>query len=240
MSEQSRPLIHTNTAPPPTATQPQNGLPNRSFTYPLQGLVHLIARRSLHPPLISRLVPLGLLSLFTVGFMFALLWFPHIFVLGLFHEPFPQSTAVTMILTESAGLVQAIAEAFMTEYQIIDVFDITMLSETKRVPGLKRRIEVMIKSTRSLGIDENGDKRLGEHRFNPLQKNKVSLRLGIYFLLELPLCLIPMVGTPLFLCLQGSAAFNCPTMAKKMSLIRSRIPCRTRLSLPLFSPLGME
>ena len=167
---------------------------------------HLIARRSLLRSLTSRVVPLVLLSLFTFAFMFTFMWFPHVFVLGLFHEPFPRSAAATMILTECAGVVSIVAEVFMTERQIVDVFDTVLLSETKRVRGLNRRVEVMIKSTRNFEMDENGDKRLGPHRLNPLQKNREALRMGVYFLLELPLCLVPAVGTPLFLCLQGSTS----------------------------------
>lgn len=206
-----RPLIpRIDTAPPPTQLNPQNGLPNRSFIYPLYGMAHLIAHRSLHPSLYSRVIPLCLLSLFTVGFMFTFLWLPHVFVLSLFHEPFPKSAAATMILTESAGIVAIVAEAFMTEKQIVDVFDIVLLSATKRVRGLNKRAEAMIKATRDLEMDESGDRRLGAHRVSPFVKFKEGLKMGAYFVFELPLCLIPVVGTALFLCAQGTYLHSLP------------------------------
>ena len=213
MSEQSRPLIRhidheesDDGAPPPPAQLRRhniNSLPNRSFIYPILGMVHLARHRSLHPSLISRVLPLCLLSLFTVFFMFAFLWLPHVFVLSLFHEPFPKSVAATMILSEAAAIVAIVAEAFMTEKQIVDVFDIVLLSATKRVPGLSNRIETMVKAARNLDMDENGHRRLGAHKVNPYQKFKEGLKMGVYFVLKLPLCLIPVVRTSLFLCMQG-------------------------------------
>jgi hypothetical protein len=204
MSEQARPLLPPLiTNPPPTPKPPTHGLPNRSFIYPIHGISYLIAHRSLHPSLYSRIVPVGLLSLFVVAFMFTFLYLPHVFVLSLFHEPFPRSAAATMILSESAGIVAILAEAFLTEKQIVDVFDIVLLSRTKRVRGLNKRAEAMIRAARILNVDENGDRRLGTHIISPYVKFREAIKMGCYFVLELPLCLIPVVGTALFLCLQG-------------------------------------
>ncbi|KAA8903595.1 hypothetical protein FN846DRAFT_953899 [Sphaerosporella brunnea] len=202
-NRQSSPLLDPLIAKPPPTPQPTKGLPNRSFVYPIQGITHLIAHRSLHPSLYSRVVPLCLLSVFIVGFMFAFLWLPHVFVLTLFHEPFPKSAAATMILTESATVVAIAAEAFFTEKQVVDIFDLVLLSGTKRTSGLNRRAEAMIRVTRDLVIDEDGNRKLGEHRVSPYVKFRDSLRMGLYFILELPLCLIPVFGTAVFLCLQG-------------------------------------
>ncbi|KAF8254101.1 hypothetical protein K440DRAFT_517260, partial [Wilcoxina mikolae CBS 423.85] len=154
-------------------------------------------------PLYSRIVPVGLLSLFVVAFMFTFLYLPHVVILSLFHEPFPRSAAATMILSESACIVSILAEAFLTEKQIVDVFDIVLLSRTKRVRGLNKRVEAMIRAARILDVDENGDRRLGTHIINPYVKFREAVRIGCYFVLELPLCLVPVVGTALFLCLQG-------------------------------------
>jgi hypothetical protein len=108
-----------------------------------------------------------------------------------------------MILSESAGIVAILAEAFLTEKQIVDVFDIVLLSRTKRVRGLNKRAEAMIRAARILNVDENGDRRLGTHIISPYVKFREAIKMGCYFVLELPLCLIPVVGTALFLCLQG-------------------------------------
>jgi hypothetical protein len=202
--ENAQPLLDPLIPKPPPTPQPTKGLPNRSFVYPVQGITHLLAHRSLHPSLYSRVVPLCLLSVFVVGFMFAFLWLPHVFVLSLFHEPFPQSAAATMILTESATVVAIAAEAFFTEKQVVDIFDLVLLSGTKRNSGLNKRAEAMIRVTRDVVIDEEGNRRLGDHRISPYVKFRESLRLGLYFLLELPLCLIPVFGTAVFLCLQGA------------------------------------
>ena len=210
MSEHAQPLLAPpiSPRPPPTPQHASQGLPKRSFFYPIHGIPHLLAHRSLHPSLYSRVLPLCLLSLFVVTFMFAFLWLPHVFVLSLFHEPFPRSAAATMILSESATIVALIAEAFLTEKQIVDVFDIVLLSGTKRVPGLNKRAEAMIRVTRDLVVDEDGRRRLGDHRLSPYMKSRESVRIGVYFILELPLCFIPVVGTAVFLCLQGVHLFT--------------------------------
>jgi hypothetical protein len=139
----------------------------------------------------------------TIVMMFTFLYLPHVFVLSLFHEPFPRSAAATMILSESAVIVSLIAESFLTEHQVVDIFDITLLSRTKRIPGLKKRVETMIKAARIMDIDDAGNRRLGRHIYNPYLKFKVGIRMGVYFILELPLCLIPVVGTGMFLAMQG-------------------------------------
>ena len=168
------------------------------------GITHLLAHRALHPSLYSRVGPLALLSLLTVVGMFALLWLPHVVVLGLVGSPFPRSAAATMILSESATLVGLVAEAFLTEKQMVDVFDLVLLSRTKRLRGLGQRAEAMVGAARILDVDDaSGERRLGKHIVDPYVKFREGLKLGVYFVLELPLCLVPAVGTALFICLQG-------------------------------------
>ena len=204
MSESSRPLL-PRPMTVPSATRARR-LPNRSFVYALRGITHLVAHRTLHPSLYSRVGPLALLSLVTVVGMFVLLWLPHVVVLGLVGEPFPRSAAATMILSESAALVGLVAEALLTEKQMVDVFDLVLLSRTKRLGGLGRRAEAMVRAARILDVDdESGERRLGRHIVDPYVKFREGLKLGVYFVLELPLCLVPVVGTALFICLQGRA-----------------------------------
>ena len=196
MSESLRPLLPRPRRGP--------GLPNGSFVYALHGITHLLAHRALHPSLYSRVGPLALLSLLTVVGMFALLWLPHVVVLGLVGSPFPRSAAATMILSESATLVGLVAEAFLTEKQMVDVFDLVLLSRTKRLHGLGQRAEAMVGAARILDVDDaSGERRLGKHIVDPYVKFREGLKLGVYFVLELPLCLVPAVGTALFICLQG-------------------------------------
>lgn len=155
--------------------------------------------------------------------MFTFLYLPHVFVLSLFHEPFPRSAAATMILSESAVIVSIIAESFLTEHQVVDIFDITLLSRTKRIPGLKKRVETMIKAARIMDIDDDGNRRLGRHIYNPYLKFKVGIRMGVYFILELPLCLIPVVGTAMFLAMQGKSLIPVVRIPQREKILMKKI-----------------
>lgn len=115
-----------------------------------------------------------------------------------------------MVLSEAATLVSIIAEAFMTERQQVEVFDRVWISKAEQIsrdnPGLAERMVGMMRECRELqsrmpgGFDEW---LLGEHHKDPFVKWGDSLRVSALFLLELPLNILPVVGTPMFLCLQG-------------------------------------
>lgn len=107
-----------------------------------------------------------------------------------------------MILSESAGVVSILAESFLSEPKIIDVFDTVMLERTTGV-GLRSGVEMVAKARvleRDVGT---GEWRLGEHRKYPFLKFKESMQSTLLFLVELPLNLIPVFGTFLFIYLQG-------------------------------------
>jgi len=105
-----------------------------------------------------------------------------------------------MILTESAAVVSILAESFLTEAQIIDVFDTVLLERTAGI----QHVQDLVARARVLDRDAiTGEWKLGEHRSYPFLKFKASFKSSILFILELPLNLIPVIGTPLFVCLQG-------------------------------------
>ncbi|TFK73815.1 hypothetical protein BDN72DRAFT_134542 [Pluteus cervinus] len=179
-------------------------LPNRSFIYPLYGIPYVLTHPSLHPILLTRIPPLLLVSITTITLLFIFLYIPHVATLALFGQPYPLHYASLMILSESAGIVSILAEAFLTEPQIIDVFDMTMLERTKK-EGL-RVGEDMIGRVRVLerkagGAD--GEWVLGKYRVYPYLKFRESFKCSVLFLVELPLNLIPGFGTPLFFLLQA-------------------------------------
>ncbi|KAI5781890.1 hypothetical protein EDC01DRAFT_723114 [Geopyxis carbonaria] len=188
----------TSTTPllPPPAPRPPL-LPPTSALYPLLGLPYLFTHPQLHPSLLSRLLPLSLLSLLVLSTLFTLLYIPHVLLLTLFHSPLAWSNAALMVLSESASVIALLAEALFTERQLVDVFDTVLLAE------LGVRAEGMVRATRAVEYDDDGQWRLGAHSVDPYLKWRASARITLYFLLELPLNLVPLVGTPLFLLLQA-------------------------------------
>ena len=145
-------------------------------------------------------------SISTITLLFIFLYLPHVAVLALCGQPYPMYYAFIMILSESAGIVSILAEAFFTEPQIIDTFDMTFLERTADA-GLKCG-EEMIGRARVLEKNAaNGEWILGKYRVYPYLKFKESFKCSVLFLVELPLNLIPGFGTPLFFLLQGVCSY---------------------------------
>ncbi|TGZ77667.1 hypothetical protein EX30DRAFT_343891 [Ascodesmis nigricans] len=181
-SEDNAPLLHAR-GPPPR-------LPSLGFLYPIYGIPYLIAHKALHPPLRSRIVPLTLLSLVVFFILFFFLYLPHVLVLSFFHGPLAWVNAAFMILSEGATLIAIIAEAFMTEPQLIDTFDTIFVSNG---------FSYLVRRCRVVGPDGQ----LGEHKVYPYLKWQQSGRMTFWYILELPLNFIPVIGWPLFLSLQA-------------------------------------
>lgn len=191
----SAPLLPSDQPPP--APPP---LPNRSFIYPLSGIAYLFKHRPLHPPVISRILPLTAVSILTLFLMFTLLYIPHLIVLKYFKSPFPAFNAMLMILSESATLVAFLAESLLTEFQLVDIFDIILLHPGPGTPfPVQRKLRWMVESARVV----NPDGTVGKHKLDPYLKFKESFRTGVYCLLALPLNFIPVVGWPLFVLVQA-------------------------------------
>jgi hypothetical protein len=215
MMDVRQPLLPARTA---AAASPRAlRLPKRSFAYPLIGIALVFIRPSLHAHVASRILPLMLLSLVVMAFMFTFIYIPHVIVLSLLHHNvLVFGNAALMVLSESSVIIALLAEAWFTERQTIDIFDTVFLEETAGVAGLDRRCQEMVRAVRVVDIQVTPDDygrhpklrfELGDHRIDPFVKLCASLRLTFYFLVELPLNLVPVFGTTLFLCLQGLSVY---------------------------------
>lgn len=98
----------------------------------------------------------------------------------------------------------------MTEGKIVDTFDGVLLEEVEEQPTqLRMHVYSLIASTRELHLSRAGSlNKLGRHHVSPYLR--FSLRLTLEFLLELPLNLVPLVGPPLFIMLQGALSPQLP------------------------------
>lgn len=109
-----------------------------------------------------------------------------------------------MVLTEAATLITFIAENFMTEVRIADTFDSILIHAADRTedPEFRYHLQALVGSAREIYPDREGViAKLGPHRKSPYLR--FSCRITVEFLVELPLNFIPVVGTPMFLLLQG-------------------------------------
>lgn len=101
------------------------------------------------------------------------------------------------MLGEGAAIVALLFEAFFVDETLVDVFDAVLVNE-----GL----ENFVASSRVLNLDESDPvRRLGKPT-KPAVYSPFSLRQIVEFILLLPLNLIPIAGTPMFLVLTGYRA----------------------------------
>lgn len=91
----------------------------------------------------------------------------------------------------------------MTEEKIVETFDGVLIEEAQKLPNqLQMHVYTLLASTRELHLGrEKSLEKLGRHDVSPYLR--FSCRLTTEFILELPLNLIPLVGPPLFILLQG-------------------------------------
>ena len=147
-------------------------------------------------PLLSKLAPTLSLGLGVTVSMFVLTYLPQMAVMAFTSGPLAPISAALLVLSESSTLFTAISKTFLIEDALVDTFDGTLLSK----PGTTNLVAEgrQIKS----GNDPIG--KLGKLIKKPFQKwgPKALIRYFMY----LPLNFIPVVGTVMFVVLQGKKA----------------------------------
>ena len=104
---------------------------------------------------------------------------------------------------EGAAIVALLFEAFFVDETLVDVFDAVLINEG--------HADLITSSRILLDADDNGDsiqdpvKRLGKPTISAVY-SPFSLRQIVEFIIFLPLNLIPVAGTPMFLVLTGYRA----------------------------------
>lgn len=162
-----------------------------------QGIVYFIRHPFLYPLLRARLLPCFILSLFVLTNLFFWTYLPQVAFLAIFHGPLAWVNGAFLVLGEGAAIVALVFEAFFVDETLVDVFDAVLLNE-----GL----ENFVARSRLLNLDENDPvKQLGKPT-NPAVYSPFSLRQIVEFIILLPLNLIPICGTPMFLVLTGYRA----------------------------------
>ncbi|EJD07451.1 uncharacterized protein FOMMEDRAFT_100704 [Fomitiporia mediterranea MF3/22] len=168
---------------------------SRSYLYPPLGVLYLARRPTLWPPVLSRLLPCLGLSVAVLVPMFIFTYIPQAAVLSFTDGPLAGPiSAVVLVLSESSIIINTLARAFLLEQALYDVFDATLVCEGQ---------EALVSRGREVrpGKKSEGAKKLGKMLTKPLQKFSPA---GIaQYLFMLPLNLIPVVGTAVFLILQG-------------------------------------
>lgn len=129
--------------------------------------------------------------------LFVWTYLPQVAVLAIFHGKLAWFNATFLVLGEGAAIVALLFEAFFVDETLVDVFDAVLINE-----GCKN----LVAASRILH-PEGADpvKQLGEPTTSAVY-SPFSLRQILEFIIFLPLNLIPVAGTPMFLIITGYRA----------------------------------
>jgi len=173
----------------------KDAIASGTYLYPVKGVSYFLSNKSLWHPLTSRLLPAMGLSAVVIIAMFVFTYFPQAAILALFHGPLAFVNAAMLVLSESATIITLLSKAFLVDKALIDVFDGVLL---------EHQLSSLVSNGRNLELSNTGDtmKKLGKKMIKkPL--SRFSPKALVHYLMWLPLNLIPVVGTVLFLIVQA-------------------------------------
>ena len=163
----------------------------------MEGVYYFAAHPFLYPLLRARLLPSLLLSIFVLTNLFIWTYLPQVAFLAIFHGPLAWINGAFLVLGEGAAIVALLFEAFFVDETLVDVFDAVLINE-----GLGD----LVAQGRILQMEGSDPvKQLGKPTTSAVY-SPFSFRQIIEFIFFLPLNLVPVVGTPVFLVLTGYRA----------------------------------
>jgi hypothetical protein len=124
--------------------------------------------------------------------MFAVTYVPQAAVLTIFNGPLAILTTVLLVLSESSTIFSVLSKNFLIDEALIDTFDGTLLA---------RNQASLVSNERQVKSGSDPIAKLGKIVSKPFAR--FTPKAIIRYFLYLPLNLIPVVGTVLFVILQG-------------------------------------
>jgi len=167
-----------------------------AYLYPIKGIFYFVSHRTLWKPLLSKLVPTMTLSLGVVAAMFVFAYLPQLAVLVFVNGPLAAFTTILLTLSESSTLINILSRNFLLQDALVDTFDGVLISRQQTAVLTEGR---QVKS----GNFNDPIAKLGKLVKSPFEK--YSPKSLIRYLMYLPLNFIPVVGTVVFVLLQGRA-----------------------------------
>ncbi|EOA85652.1 hypothetical protein ACJQWK_10822 [Exserohilum turcicum] len=163
-----------------------------AYLYPFKGIAYFFTHRALWKPLAAKLVPTISLGLGVTVMMFAVTYVPQAALLTIFNGPLAILTTVLLVLSESSTIFSVLSKNFLIDDALIDTFDGTLVCRNKTTLVSKER---QVKS----GSDPIA--KLGKLVSSPFAK--FTPKAIIRYFMYLPITAIPIVGTFIFIVLQG-------------------------------------
>jgi hypothetical protein len=136
---------------------------SRTYLYPLFGVSYLISHTSLYPPVCSRILPFMLLTTSVTIPMFFFTYVPQAAVLTVINGPLGVISAIALVLSESATIVNFISRQFLLQAALTDLFDATLIGQGQAELVSKGR-------ELKTGDQREGVDKLGKSLMEPLNK----------------------------------------------------------------------
>ncbi|KAL0632160.1 hypothetical protein Q9L58_008953 [Maublancomyces gigas] len=163
-----------------------------AYLYPVKGIFYFASHRNLWGPLTSRLAPLLGLSTGVIASMFMFTYVPQSILLTFVNGPVAWISTIALVLSESAVIITALSRSFLIDEALIDIFDAVLLQEN---------LPMLVQNGRELNPSDNVLGRLGKAVKKPF--SKFTIKSLVSYLVWLPLNFIPVVGTAIFIFVQG-------------------------------------
>ncbi|KAI1164916.1 hypothetical protein F5B18DRAFT_231189 [Nemania serpens] len=165
-----------------------------SYLYPVRGFFYFLTHKALWKPFLSRLLPTIGLAVGVTATMFFFTYLPQLAILAFVNGPLAVFTTVLLVLNESSTIVNIIARNFLLQDAIVDTFDGTLVA---------RNATGIVSEGRQLKSGGDPIERLGKILKNPF--SKFTPKALVRYVMYLPLNFIPVVGTIIFIIIQGRA-----------------------------------
>ncbi|EJT68410.1 hypothetical protein GGTG_14011 [Gaeumannomyces tritici R3-111a-1] len=165
-----------------------------SYLYPIKGIFYFFSHRALWKPFLSRIGPTLAVSAGVTVPMFIFTYLPQLAILVWVNGPLAVFTTVLLVLNESSTITSIIARNFIMQDALLDTFDGTLVA---------RGATGVVKEGRELQPGSDPIGKLGKVLKSPF--DRFSPKAILRYLIHLPLNFIPVVGTVIFILLQGRA-----------------------------------
>lgn len=137
------------------------------------------------------------LSAGVVAFMFTFIYLPQMAVLAIVNGPLAVLSSVLLTLSESSVIINLLSRNFLIQDALVDTFDATLIAQNQAE---------VVSGGRQVKAGRDPVAKLGKMFKNPFEK--FTPKGLIRYLMYLPLNFIPVVGTVIFVTIQGRARGN--------------------------------
>ena len=161
----------------------------------IKGIAYFISHRALWKPLTTKLIPTLTLGLGVTAFMFVFTYLPQAAIMTFTQGPLAAISAALLVLSESSTVFTMLSKTFLIEDTLVDTFDGVLVS---------KNTTDLVSSGRQIHAGSDPVAKLGKLIKKPFAK--FAPKALIRYVMYLPLNFIPVVGTVMFVLLQGKRA----------------------------------